>query len=50
MGHDGIILYLHDLREALLSEVEEKASHLKPVVDLEPRMAEVTAHMCLPWG
>jgi hypothetical protein len=50
VGHDGIVLYLHDLREALLTEVEEKAPPLKPVVDLEPRMAEVTAHMCLPWG
>src|SRR5215207_9201694 len=39
------ILYLHDLREALLAKVEEKAPHLKPVVDLEHRMAKVTAHM-----
>src|SRR5215213_3983225 len=39
------ILYLHDLREALLAKVEEKAAHLKPVVDLEHRMAKVTAHM-----
>ena len=39
------VLYLHDLREALLAKVEEKAAHLKPVVDLEHRMAKVTAHM-----
>jgi DNA polymerase-1 len=39
------VLYLHDLREALLTKVEEKAPHLKPVVDLEHRMAKVTAHM-----
>jgi DNA polymerase I-like protein with 3'-5' exonuclease and polymerase domains len=39
------VLYLHDLREALLAKVEEKAPHLKPVVDLEHRMAKVTAHM-----
>ena len=39
------VLHLHDLREALLTKVEEKAPHLKPVVDLEHRMAKVTAHM-----
>jgi hypothetical protein len=38
------VLYLHDLREALLAKVE-KAPHLKPVVNLEHRMAKVTAHM-----
>ena len=47
VGHYGIVLYLHDLREALLTEVEEKAPPLKPVLwtSRAPRMAEVTAHI-----
>jgi DNA polymerase-1 len=39
------VAHLHDLREALLAKVEEKARHLYPVIDLEHRMAKVTAHM-----
>jgi DNA polymerase-1 len=40
------VRHLHDLREALLNRIEDKAPGLLPVVDLEHRMAKVTAHMC----
>jgi len=39
------VLYLHDLRDAILEKVDEKADHLRPVMDLENRMVKVTAHM-----
>jgi DNA polymerase I-like protein with 3'-5' exonuclease and polymerase domains len=40
------VRYLHDLRAALLIRIEDKAPGLLPMVDLEHRMAKVTAHMC----
>jgi DNA polymerase I-like protein with 3'-5' exonuclease and polymerase domains len=39
------VAHLHDLRRTLEAKISETAGHLWPVVDLEHRMAKVTAHM-----
>ena len=41
----GDVLYLHDLLGALQERIDNKAPHLRPVVDLEHCMVKVTAHM-----
>jgi DNA polymerase I-like protein with 3'-5' exonuclease and polymerase domains len=39
------VAHLHDLHKALEDKIDETASHLWPVVELEHRMTKVTAHM-----
>jgi DNA polymerase I-like protein with 3'-5' exonuclease and polymerase domains len=39
------VRYLHDLTDAILSKIMDKADHLLPVVDLENKMAKVTAEL-----